>query len=65
MEELIDRLNGSELIIQQHETRDEKVKEFLFLLGEILSEADEFSTASLIERVEKEYINILNSLEGI
>tara|TARA_R110002072_G_scaffold150823_2_gene299468 strand:+ start:1275 stop:1469 length:195 start_codon:yes stop_codon:yes gene_type:complete len=64
MEELIDRLNGSELIIKQHETRDDKVKEFLFLLGEVLSETDQLAS-SVLRRVETEYINILNTLEGI
>tara|TARA_R110002012_G_scaffold319814_2_gene541424 strand:- start:113 stop:310 length:198 start_codon:yes stop_codon:yes gene_type:complete len=65
MEELIERLNGSELIITQHETRDEILKEFLFILGKILSETDEFSTTSVLENIEKEYVKILDALEGI
>tara|TARA_R110002167_G_scaffold84456_2_gene229659 strand:- start:2599 stop:2793 length:195 start_codon:yes stop_codon:yes gene_type:complete len=64
MEELIDRLNGSELIIQQHESRDEKIKEFLYILGETLAETNQLAS-SILRKIETEYINILNTLEGI
>ncbi len=64
MEELIDRLNGSELIINQHETRDEKVKEFLYKIGEILQQHNQLASNVLLQ-IENEYVKILDTLEGI
>ena len=64
MEELIDRLNGSELIINQHETRDEKVKEFLYKIGEILQQSNQLASNVLLQ-IENEYVKILDILEGI
>jgi len=64
MEELIDRLNGSELIINQHETRDEKVKEFLYKIGEILQQSNQLASNVLLQ-IENEYVKILDTLEGI
>lgn len=64
MEELTDRLNGCELIIIQHEERDEKVKYFLHILGEILDERNQLAS-SILNKVEIEYEKLLEALEGI
>tara|TARA_R110001592_G_scaffold2156_3_gene13187 strand:+ start:9620 stop:9814 length:195 start_codon:yes stop_codon:yes gene_type:complete len=64
MEELTDRLNGCELIIIQHEERDEKVKYFLHILGKILDERNQLAS-SILNKVEIEYEKLLEALEGI
>tara|TARA_R110002167_G_scaffold84455_4_gene229643 strand:- start:1849 stop:2043 length:195 start_codon:yes stop_codon:yes gene_type:complete len=64
MEELSDRLNGCELIIIQHEERDEKVKYFLHILGEILNEKNQLAVWAL-HKIEDEYETLLEALEGI
>jgi len=62
MEELIDKLNGLELMVQAHDERDELVMNFLKELGEILQQTGAKTTVVLTE-IENEYVKFLETLD--
>ena len=64
MEELIDKLNGLELIKQEHEHRADVVMNFLRIIGEILQQTGEEAASVLLE-IENEYVKILENLDVI
>lgn len=64
MEELIDKLNGLELIKQEQEHRESLTMSFLRSIGEILQQTNQMASDVLLE-IENEYVKILDTLEGI
>ncbi len=64
MEELIDKLNGLELIKQEQEHRESLTMSFLRSIGEILQQTNQMASDVLLE-IENEYVKILENLDII